>query len=273
LKVDDVPLKAVDPLFDRSGGLTMLTRIFVSLICLSLATGVLLPHSCAADLSRIDRSIKKEPAYQTKKQRYCLLAFGPGADHRIWLVLDGDTLYVDRNGNGDLTEAGESTKPERTDSDPASFRQITIFGPDCKTEEKLDFALYGWFDYKNGKNTSEIGPAVHVRWKNRMFGSWGDETGNCTWAVRPQEAPILLIGGPLQMGFEIPAKHALTRNEKGVFELFVGVGTRGLGKGSFVHLCYSTIPEDVYPTAVLEFPNRIPGETPIRVRTVLKQRC
>jgi hypothetical protein len=25
----------------------------------------------------------------------------------MWLVLDGDTLYIDGNGNGDLTEQGE----------------------------------------------------------------------------------------------------------------------------------------------------------------------
>jgi len=33
-----------------------------------------------------------------------------------------------------------------SDTDPASFNPITIFGPDGETEEKLDFALYGWFD-------------------------------------------------------------------------------------------------------------------------------
>ncbi len=75
------------------------------------------------------------------------------------------------------------------------------------------------------------------------------------------------------MGFEVPAEHAQTRKGKDEFELFVGVGTRGLGQGSFVHLCYSTIPDDVYSSAVLEFPNKVPGEAPIRVRMVLKQRC
>ncbi len=30
-----------------------------------------------------------------------------------WLVRDGDTLYVDRNGNGDLTEPGEKVAAEK----------------------------------------------------------------------------------------------------------------------------------------------------------------
>ena len=44
--------------------------------------------------------------YQSKSPKYALLIFGPEARTRIWLVLDGTTLYVDRNGNGDLTDAG-----------------------------------------------------------------------------------------------------------------------------------------------------------------------
>src|SRR5262249_8147594 len=59
-----------------------------------------------ADLTKIERTIAKEPAYKSKP-KYCLLVFGPEAKTRVWLVLDGDTLYVDRNGNGDLTETGE----------------------------------------------------------------------------------------------------------------------------------------------------------------------
>ena len=60
----------------------------------------------AADLSTIDRTIVKEPVY-SGQPRYCLLVFGPKATKRTWLVHDGQTLYVDRNGNGDLTDPGE----------------------------------------------------------------------------------------------------------------------------------------------------------------------
>src|SRR5207302_6716243 len=60
----------------------------------------------AADLAAINRTIAKEPAYKGQP-KYCLLVFGPEAKARVWLVQDGDTLYVDRNGNGDLTEKGK----------------------------------------------------------------------------------------------------------------------------------------------------------------------
>src|SRR5262249_9660162 len=54
----------------------------------------------------IDRAIVKEPAYKGKP-KYCLLVLGPEAKTRAWLVLDGDLVYIDRNGNGDLTEPDE----------------------------------------------------------------------------------------------------------------------------------------------------------------------
>src|SRR5437870_13912675 len=62
----------------------------------------------AADLSKIDRTIGKEPVYESEsKPKYCLVVFGPEAKTRVWLVLDGDVLYVDRNGDGDLTGKDE----------------------------------------------------------------------------------------------------------------------------------------------------------------------
>lgn len=229
-------------------------------------------ESATIDLTKVERTIHKEPRYKTKTPRYCLLVFGPKADHRVWLVLDGSTLYVDRNGNGDLTEPGESTVPAES-ADPCGFKPITIVGADGKTEETLRFSLSPWFDYRDGKDPPRLFPIEHVSWKGREFGSWGDETGPCIWGRTPRDAPILHVDGPLQMGFE--TDYALERKGDGEFELSVGVGTRGLGKGAFVHLGYANnaIPKDVFPTAVLEFPSKTPGGPPVRVKAVLKQRC
>ena len=65
------------------------------------------PSAKAVDWDKIDRTIAKEPIYQSKAPKYCLLVFGAEPATRVWLVLDGQYLYVDRNGNGDLTEEGE----------------------------------------------------------------------------------------------------------------------------------------------------------------------
>ncbi len=82
-----------------------------SLLLTLAAIALLSTPADAVDLRKIDRSIRREPVYQSKDPRYCLLAFGPEANVHVWLVIDGDALYVDRNGNGDLTDAGERFNP------------------------------------------------------------------------------------------------------------------------------------------------------------------
>src|SRR5690348_5507153 len=82
--------------------------------CLLFSAALLLAPTPAgaANLGKIERSIKKEARYKGKP-KYCLLVFGPEARTKVWLVHDGDTLYVDRNANGDLTEPGEKVRAEK----------------------------------------------------------------------------------------------------------------------------------------------------------------
>ena len=79
----------------------------------------------AADLSKVERRLVKEPTYQSGSPRYALLVIGPGAKDRVWIVKDGDTLYVDRNGNGDLTDPARSSPPPRA----ARQRRATLSWP------------------------------------------------------------------------------------------------------------------------------------------------
>src|SRR5262245_47600041 len=93
------------------------------LLCTLLALGHTTVTARGADLTKIDRTIAKEPAYESESPSYGLLVFGPEAKSRAWLVLDGDILYVDRNCNGDLTEEGERLvikNPKRNKKKPGT---------------------------------------------------------------------------------------------------------------------------------------------------------
>src|SRR5262249_42695160 len=85
------------------------------------------PKAGFPDLTKIDRTLVKEPKYTTEPY-YALLAIGPEAKPRVWLVVDGETLYVDRNGNGDLTEANERVgSPKRIAVAPGMYRHMNSF--------------------------------------------------------------------------------------------------------------------------------------------------
>jgi hypothetical protein len=220
----------------------------------------------AADLKKVDRKIAREPEYKSEAPKYCLLVFGPEAKERVWLVLDGKTLFVDRNANGDLTEEGERVGVKTPNQDPAQFEptELTLNGK----QHKFTFHLYGWFDYRDGKS-EEFDPSIDVWWNDgQRFGAWGDEQGPLTFTDSPQTAPIVHIGGPLQMGFEV--RHPLSKSGKDEFELNTAVGTKGLGQGTFAHLVYNVIPEDVFPQATLEFPSADPKGRPIRIDMPIK---
>lgn len=220
----------------------------------------------ATDLSKVDRTIRKEPAYKAKPQ-YCLLVVGPKAQDRVWLVQDGPTLFVDRNGNGDLTEKGERFEAKSGSSNFTEYPPVEL---DLKGGKyRLEFV--------DCTLSSEAGaqhlPRITLTCSDKKaYGAWGDETGPLTLAGSAKEAPVLHFGGPLQMGFEV--QHPLVKKGADAYELSVGVGTQGLGTGSFVHLKYwnDAVPEKSQPSAVLEFPSG-PGKPPVRVETVLKERC
>lgn len=86
------------------------------------------------DLTKIERHIITEPTYQSKAPKYCLVVFGREAQTRRWLVLDGDILYADRNGNGNLTDKGEQIKP-------TPFRKVVISQPQEPPPMERDFII------------------------------------------------------------------------------------------------------------------------------------
>lgn len=219
-----------------------------------------------ADLNTIPRTIAKEPAYKNKP-KYCLLVFGPEAKNRRWLVWDRDVLYVDRNGTGDLTESGNSTPIAKKDQDPAPFEPIDLLIDGKK--HRLRFTASGWFNLLNEIDLPVYG-FVEVSWLNgQTYEAWGDHNGNLAFGPTAAEAPIVQIGGPLQMGFETP--RCLEKKKDKEYELKTGIGTPGLGNGTFAHLKYDVVPKGVHPEAILEFPGR--SGKPVKVRVALNQRC
>jgi hypothetical protein len=202
----------------------------------------------AADLTKIDRTITKEPAYQGTP-KYCLLVFGPEAKTRVWLVRDDNALYVDRNGNGDLTETG--TKAAW--NEPYSRWESAIRGPDAKryvlSVQKFQQAQSGYqLSIHNGAQRGYI---------------VGDPDADVlVFADRPSKASVVHIGGPLSIDLRYQG------NGGSSVRLRVRVGTVGLGQGAFAGL----VLEDVAPVAEIEFPSKNPGGPPIRMKAPLKNR-
>lgn len=186
------------------------------------------------DLSKIDRTIAKEPKYLANPL-YGLIVFDPEGKSKVWFVLDRsspkerdhDILYIDRNGNCDLTESGERVAGLRNEGgtivhEPGSFRL-------SDSVEHTDFKLYASMVQKG------VSPFLRIRvhGKDEMWGGFSKPTERSALGESPAQAPVFLasVEPPLTFSlFSSPAEF-LRGGERRVA---VVVGTPGSGPASFM---------------------------------------
>jgi hypothetical protein len=228
---------------------------------LALVLTAIAPRAWGVDLGRIDRSLVREPVYQTEAPRFALLVFGPNANRRVWLVADGDRLYVDRNGNGDLTERGEIVSGTYSDDGPVSRFLVRGLRAWNGKFAELSVRLAGETDFND---------RLHLFLDGRPYQSVTfDAHGSFRFAERAEDAPIVHFGGPLQMALRI--EQSLRRGTRD--SIMTMIGTPGLGGGTFAALDYPRVPQRVHPVAEVEFPPAPGQSSPTRVTVPLDYRC
>ncbi|HEY8504189.1 MAG TPA: hypothetical protein VIL46_06370 [Gemmataceae bacterium] len=248
----------------------------------------------AQEATKIGPPIVREPAYRSGAVRYALLLFGPRAETRVWLAHDGDTLYVDRDGDGDLTQEGEKVpakEGEYTDPEAGVFVFEAGDIPDGeRTHTGLRVGVYK-LDYlaDRDERVREIlarDPsarrytlAIDVEVPgHKGIGLGGrvehyasiDATGFLQFAERPQDAPVVRFSKPWQV--TLCRRHRLTVGREN--DLILGVGTPGFGPGTTALIGYTeVIPLTAFPTAEVVYPPEKPGSPPVRELYELKERC
>jgi hypothetical protein len=253
----------------------------------------------------------KEPAYKSKTPKYAVLAFGPKAETRVWLVLDlaydplrekpgkNDSMCIDLNGNGDLTDPGERI--------PVDVITSTYFDQFAKkqAEQHLPQFKAGDILIRNDKMKKYTELTVDVGWfvagqRYRSVALNVNVPGRGTQSVsspllrfadKPADAPVIHFDGPLALRLNMstiwhhPVDYTgkeeaappwyeeapLVRGEE--CELTAQIGTPGIGAGTFALMTANIPPSDIHPVAQVEFRHRDPAKPAIRVRVELTQRC
>jgi hypothetical protein len=232
-------------------------RILIFIVSLLLANATALT-GWGADLTKIDRTIAKEPAYKSKP-KYCLLVFGPEAKTRVWLALDGNVLYVDRNGNGDLTEKGERFAGAILQGGHIHWSIGDIMEADGKTRHT---GLGVRFD---PEQTSFI---LWLKTSQKVHQEVGNEVGRLRFADKASAAPIVHFAGPLTFLIrnrsERPWQPILIPGKEADFHFIALIGTAGLGEGAAAYSHHEDF-ESLQMVCKVEFPRQAPG-APLRVR-------
>jgi hypothetical protein len=239
------------------------------LLALVSAIGALDAH--AVEFDKIPRTIGKQPVYQSKSPKYCLLVFGPQSQTRVWLVVDGKTAYVDRNANGDLTEEGERVAQQ---SD-GSFHLGNITEPGGATHKDLQLSIHDRSLFSLSIVTADQGSKT----VGKTSPGYGDYTfPKPQFGDRPKDAPIIHPDGPLSIvPYEEPTILSLFDRQWKHPELRLTIGSPGHGIGSATIPDNHTLRECVQGSfylvqADIEFPIRDRRSSPIKSRQTLRGR-
>ena len=242
------------------------TPVAFALVILALSPGAT-PAAEMPDLSRVDRAIRKEPAYVANKPLYGLALFGRKAEKRVWLVLDKskpdalayDVLYIDRNADGDLTGPGERIKAE---------------GGEFRLGEFTDPAT----EAKHSEFTVRVsGPEptvmLSLRWRGKLKFGGGypedPESGYMRFAAKPEDAPVVWVhgDGPFRFQRWYGGKLPIGGSE----EFMVFLGQPGRGPSTFAAAQEHFLPPGEIVLATLIYRDTMGKEQ--RLVCELKERC
>jgi hypothetical protein len=225
------------------------------------------PAAEMPDLTRVDRAIKKEPAYVARNPLYGLALFGLKAEKRVWLVLDKskpdaptyDVLHIDRNADGDLTGAGERIK-----ATGGAFKMGEFTDPATGAKHS-DFTV----------SVSGTDPTVmlRLRWRGKLKFGGGypedPEAGYLRFAARPKDAPVVWLHGDAPFRFQRWYGGKLAIGAAEDFKVFLG--QPGRGPSTFAAAQEHFLPAGEFVLATLVYRDAMGKEK--RLVCELKERC
>lgn len=206
------------------------------------------------DLNRIERQIKRQPAYIAEEPLYGLYVFGPGAKTRVWAALDKsaaeneqyDILYFDRNGNGDLTEKDERIVGEVSDSGQSVSFSIGEFTDPVSQDVHKSLTL-------TRRPNDDGSVMLRLDWQGRevMRGGYAAEPGPyAQFATTTAEAPIMWFDASGEFGFQ-PWMMKKDLTIGGSADVRVFLGHEGIGKNTFCAVSQDFLPASVSVRATL----------------------
>jgi hypothetical protein len=234
----------------------------------------------------------KEPKYKNEP-RYALLVFGPKREERVWFVLDGATLYVDRNANGDLTETDERLEPDNPKDDSNRFAgsgshthfDVFEFTVQAGAGRNSKFKLQHWIRNESFVPKTEFDKKLLAQWKALRHENstlWRkDGLGQGQTALifmpKPADAQVCALDGPLTFVVRMPEHQVLKRGEAGCDLAFciavIGRPHRGAEQQFWNPLSTTEVPEAAHLEVQIEFPAKGAGDPPLRRTYFLKERC
>jgi hypothetical protein len=219
-------------------------------------------------LNGVERTILKEPKY-VSSPRYALLVFGEKAESKVWMVEDGKTLYVDKNGNSDLTDDGPPIVPTNGGQVGSSSEGIPqgnfhyVLDKITPTDgsQHTAFRLRRW---TNGAEEDGYGLSLDVNGRTQMYAGW-----TSFWAASPGAAPVIHFAGPLEPRMLRLKEFVIDSLARRLSIAFINPGR---GECATSLLGIDALPPQVIPTLQIDWPVE-KGAPVLHTSLPLRNRC
>jgi hypothetical protein len=249
------------------------------------------PRGSSGSFETFDRTIHKEPEYQSTP-KYCLLVLGAGGDVKVWMVEDGKRLFIDKNGNGDLTDDGQPIEPSNTRKlgDGGWDFNYLLDGFSAGVGPGVsDFNLRRW-NYGGSNDSYGLSLALEETGRTPtkekflfqdmqfprnlksslsgqipMYAGWF----GTFWSREPKEAPVIHLGGPLTPRMLRGKEFVIGSGKQRLSLAFTNPGSQ---TGAVSRLSIDAVPSHVIPRLVIKWPTDTESR-PLETSHGLVDRC
>lgn len=217
-------------------------------------------------LAGIDRTIVREPEYH-HQPRYALMVLGAEAMAAVWIVEDGKKLYVDRNGNRDLTDDGppiSATNERVFESTDGAHWDMDYVLDEFRLpngSRHTDFRLAHW-NYNDPEDKYGLG--LTLDGTVPMYAGWVPFLKDS-----PEDAPVVHFGAPVAPRMIRYKEFVIGTTPN---RLSIQFYSPGLGDGANAKLSIHALPESEQPVVLIEWPVA-DGTPPLTTTHVLTERC
>jgi hypothetical protein len=243
----------------------MKERMWLACVVMAVLTRV-----WAGSLDDLAPKAPKVPQLNAENYLCGVFLFGEGKEVPVWAVLDKsrkggevyDVLYLDLNGNGDLTESGERFKGASYPNEPRVVFTLPTFAEPGSKRVHTDF-LITW-------RTNRVSYKMKWNGEKIMMGGFGtDPDGYGTFSSSFASAPILIPAQDRGFQFQHWMSGTLKRGEETDFKVFIG--NKGKGPGTFSAVDDKFLPSSDFVIATLVYNDK--AGTKHEVTYNLRQRC
>jgi hypothetical protein len=244
------------------------------LLAASTASMLLAFVTNGGELAKFRRDVPKLPTLVASEPLYSVFVFGKNIDRPIWAVLDKsssdsilfDVLYLDLNGDGDLTAKAERFTPtekaiDRKEGTNTIFKIDRFVEPGSRREHK-DFKI----TWRPGR------VSYRIKWlgDKETMGPYGPTPEESVgFAKSLSAAPVMVPGLDRPFQFQPWLPEALKRGRENDFKVFMG--NIGDGVGSFCSVDNKFLPADDFVVATLIYREQSGAQR--QERFELKKRC